>query len=226
LIALVRRPSPRLGDGIVTYVERRPVDPQLALEQWRGYVETLAAAGWQVVEAPPLDDCPDGVFVEDVLVVHGGVAVATRPGAEGRRPEVETAAAAAAALGRRVERMVEPATLDGGDVLVVGDTVRVGVGGRTNPEGARQLGELLQTEVVELPVAGALHLKTRLTALPDGTLVDGNVLDLGGGRVLLAAGSAALAAAVGRRGYEPILVELSELRKLEGDVTCLSVRFG
>jgi dimethylargininase len=221
--ALVRRPGPHVGEGIVTHVPRTPVDPGRALEQWQAYVAVLAAAGWSVVEVPPADDCPDAVFVEDALVVAGGLAVATRPGAEPRRPEVGGVAEAAAALGLRVERIEAPATLDGGDVLVTAHGVQVGVGGRTNDAGADQLEALLGVEVQRLPVAGVLHLKSSRTALPDGSLVDANVLDLGGGRVLLSADRARTAALVAARGYEPVTVDISELRKLEGDVTCLSI---
>ena len=127
--------------------------------------------GLEPVEVAPADDCPDAVFVEDTLVVKDGLAVVTRPGAEARRAELETAEAAVRALGYRVARIEEPGTLDGGDVLAVGGTIYVGIGGRTNSEGARQLGRLLGTTVVEVPLAGVLHLKTAVTALPDGTIV-------------------------------------------------------
>jgi dimethylargininase len=221
--ALVRRPSPRLGEGIVTHIPRRRVDAGLALAQWHGYIEALAGAGWEIVELPPADDCPDGVFVEDALVVRGGLAVATRPGAESRRAEVETAAAAAASLGYEVAWIREPGTLDGGDVLETGGGVLVGVGGRTNGEGARQLARLLGVPVVERPVEGVLHLKTALTALPDGSLVEANTVDLGGGRVLVAAGPRD-GARVAAHGVGPVAVGIGEFEKLEGGVTCLSVR--
>ena len=221
--ALVRRPGRRVGDGIVTHVPRTSVDPGRALEQWQAYVEALAAAGWKAVEAPPAEDCPDAVFVEDALVVVGGLAVATRPGAEARRPEVEGVAAAAAALGLRVERIRAPATLDGGDVLVNGRDVQVGIGGRTNVAGADQLESLLGVHVARVPVAGVLHLKSACTALPDGSLVDANVLDLGGGRIMLSADCVRTAELVAARGYEPVMIEISEFQKLEGGVTCLSI---
>ena len=73
--ALVRRPSPRLAEGIVTNIERQPVDVHLAAKQWDGYVEAMEDAGWEIVEVPPADDCPDGVFIEDTLVVFRNVAV-------------------------------------------------------------------------------------------------------------------------------------------------------
>ena len=219
--ALVRRPSPRLAEGVVTHVERRQVDVERAVAQWEAYVDALRVAGWETIELPPADDCPDGVFVEDVLVVHEGFAVITRPGVGSRLPETAGLEGTLAALGYRVERIREPATLDGGDVLFAADTVFVGTGGRTNTEGATQLGGLLEANVVEVPVDGALHLKTTRTLLPDGTPVEGNVLPLGGKQVLVA--SAELADAVRERGYEPVKVDISEFEKLEGGVTCLSV---
>jgi dimethylargininase len=221
--ALVRRPGPRVGEGIVTHVPRTPVDPARALEQWQAYVAALAAASWDVVEVTPADDCPDAVFVEDALVVVGGLAVATRPGAEARRPEVDGAVEAALALGLWIERITAPATLDGGDVLIASSEIQVGIGGRTNEAGADQLEKLLGTAVTRVEIAGVLHLKSARTALPDGSTVDANVLDLGGGHIMLAANDRRAAEVVAARGYEPVTVDISELEKLEGGVTCLSI---
>jgi dimethylargininase len=137
--ALVRRPGPRLADGIVTHIDRSPIDLDLAIEQWTAYCAALAAAGWDVVEVEPADDCPDAVFIEDAVVVHGDLAVITRPGALERRGETAGAERAVRDLGLRVVRIEEPGTLDGGDVLRAGDTAYVGLGGRTNGIGIQQL---------------------------------------------------------------------------------------
>ncbi len=91
--ALVRRPSPRVAEGLVTYIARRPVDASLAAAQWAGYVAAFEAAGWETIEVDPADECPDGVFIEDTLVVCRGVAVIARPAAESRAQEVEAVAA-------------------------------------------------------------------------------------------------------------------------------------
>ncbi|HQW74838.1 MAG TPA: N(G),N(G)-dimethylarginine dimethylaminohydrolase, partial [Ornithinibacter sp.] len=112
--ALVRRPGPRLADGIVTHIDRSPIDLDLAIEQWTAYCAALAAAGWDVVEVEPADDCPDAVFIEDAVVVHGDLAVITRPGALERRGETAGAERAVRDLGLRVVRIEEPGTLDGG----------------------------------------------------------------------------------------------------------------
>lgn len=247
--ALIRRPGPRLAEGLVTHIDRRPVDPALALRQWEGYVRALRDHGWRTTEVAPADDCPDAVFVEDAVVMFRNVALLTRPGAGSRRPEVAAARAAVEALGCSVNEIRAPGTLDGGDVLKVGDTVYVGRGGRTDGEGIRQLRaafEPLGARVVAVPVSRVLHLKSAVTALPDGTvigyppLVDdpalfprflpvpeesgAHVVLLGGGRLLMAAGAPKSAELLTGLGYQPVLVDIGEFEKLEGCVTCLSVR--
>ena len=79
--ALVRRPGPRLADGLLTHLDRVPVDLDLARQQWEAYVDALRAEGWETVEVPPADDCPDAVFVEDTAVMYGDLAVLAHPGA-------------------------------------------------------------------------------------------------------------------------------------------------
>jgi dimethylargininase len=244
--AIVRRPSPQLDEGIVTHVERSPVDAGRALAQWEAYVGALRDHGWEILEAAPADDCPDGVFVEDAAVVLGGVAVLTRPGAERRRAEVASVAEALAPLGLPTRAIVAPATLDGGDVMAVGDAVYVGLGGRTNAEGARQLERALGMPVVVVPLSRVLHLKSAVTALPDGAVIGfpealddtspfgefvaapeeagAHVVRLGDDALLMAAGAPRTAELLAARGYRPVPVEIGEFEKLEGCVTCLSIR--
>jgi dimethylargininase len=192
-IALVRRPSPRLAEGIVTHIERTPVDVDLAVRQHAAYVEALANHGWRVHPVAPADDCPDSVFVEDTVVICDDLAVLTRPGAPSRRPEISALASAVQALGLRVATIEAPGTLDGGDVLQIGPTVYVGHGGRTNAEGIKQLAAQLTRmgrSVVQVELENVLHLKSAVTALPDGTVLnlkaavtalpDGTVLTWGG----------------------------------------------
>ncbi|MFJ1747999.1 dimethylargininase [Streptomyces sp. NPDC088116] len=248
-IALIRRPSPRLAEGLVTHIERAPVDTGLAFEQWEGYVRALRAHGWETVEAAPAEDCPDGVFVEDTVVMFRNVALITRSGALSRRPETAAVEAELVRLGCSVNRVRGPGTLDGGDVLKIGDTVYVGQGGRTDGAGVRQLRaafEPLGARVVAVPVRKVLHLKSAVTALPDSTVVGyeplvdapalfprflpvpeepgGHVVLLGGGKLLMAASAPRTAELFSDLGYEPVLVDISEFEKLEGCVTCLSVR--
>ena len=255
---LVRRPSPALADGELTHLDRAPVDPELALRQWQGYVGAFTAHGWTVQEIAPADDHPDGVFVEDTVVVFGDLAVLTSPGAASRRGEVVTTEAALSALPDthrlEVARIEEPGHLDGGDVLKIGRTAYVGLTGRTDEAGIAQLAGLLEPRgwhVVAVPVTKVLHLKSGVTALPDGTvvgfppLVDDTgaypsflavpeehgtaVVDLGesvdGRRAVLMSGDAPRTAELyAARGLEVVTVPITEFEKLEGCVTCLSVR--
>lgn len=251
--ALVRRPGPRLADGIVTHIERNPVDVDVAVAQWEGYVGVLAAHGWEVSEVEPADDCPDAAFVEDAVVVFDDVAVVTRPGAESRLAETAGAELAVRAAGLHVHHIEEPGTLDGGDVLKVVNggekTAYVGVGGRTNAQAVAQLAVLLSPRgwiVRPVPVTKVLHLKSAVTALPDGTIIGypdlvddvssfdrflavpepegAHVVLLGRDRLLMSANAPASADLFRSLGYEPVCVDIGEFEKLEGCVTCLSVR--
>lgn len=172
--ALIRRPSPRLAEGLLTHIERVPVDVDLALRQWDGYVAALNDEGWETLEVPPSVDCPDSVFVEDTVVMYADLAVITRPGADERKPETAGTEQTLRELGYRIAHIEAPATLDGGDVLKHDDMVWVGLGGRTNQAGADQLAghlEPLGAQVVGVPLTKVLHLKSAVTALPDGTVV-------------------------------------------------------
>ncbi len=255
--ALVRRPGPRLVDGIVTHLDRSPIDVDRAFHQWERYVDVMAASGWDIIEVPPADDCPDAVFVEDTVVMHHDVAVICRPGADQRKAEIEGTAATLETLGYGLHPIVGEATLDGGDVLKVPaadggtttDTIYVGLSGRTNEAGIEQLRAIVQprgADVIAVPTSSVLHLKSAVTALPDGTvigyppLVDApdrfarfvevpeepgaHVVLLGNNRLLMSAHAPRTAAMLSERGYEPVLVEIDEFEKLEGCVTCLSVR--
>jgi dimethylargininase len=248
-VALVRRPGPRLAEGIITHIERTAVDVDLARAQWEAYAGALSGAGWDVVEVEPADDHPDAVFVEDPVVVHGDLAVIARSGAAERRGEAEGVERAVRDLGLRVAHIEAPGTLDGGDVLRVGGTAFVGIGGRTNGVGIQQLAKHLREfgiRVQAVPVERALHLKSACTALPDGTVVGwGPVVDdrdafpayedvpeeggahvvlVGDGHLLMAASAPRTAASYRERGYTVTEVDVSEFEKLEGCVTCLSVR--
>ena len=246
---LVRRPSPALQDGELTHLERRPVDAGTAREQWASYVGAFADRGWQVHEVAAADEHPDGVFVEDTVVMLGDTAVLTSPGAATRRGEVASTAAALASLGITVRRIDPPGSLEGGDILKVGRTLYAGRSARTDDAGIDQLAaiaEPLGWTVVRVPVTKVLHLKSALTALPDGTvigfapLVDDPslfasflavpeeegcaVVVLDDTTVLLSASAPATAALLRDRGLTVVPTPVTEFEKLEGCVTCLSVR--
>lgn len=247
--AFVRRPATTLADGIVTHIDREPVDLELARSQWAGYVKALQDHGWATIEVPAADDCPDSVFIEDTMLVYGDLAVIMSPGADSRKPEIAGAEKSAREAGYRIARIEEPGTMDGGDILKFGGTVWVGMGGRSNQEGVDQLAELLAplgATVVGVPLTKVLHLKSAVTALPDGTvigyepLVDdpsvwqkfmpvpeeagSHVVLLDGNTLLMAASAPKTIRLLQDKGYHVVAVDISEYEKLEGCVTCLSVR--
>ncbi|WP_127794161.1 dimethylargininase [Agromyces sp. LHK192] len=249
-IALVRIPASNLAEGELTHLDRVPVDQALADDQWDNYCAALVAEGWDTVEVDAAPELADSVFVEDALVMFGELAILTSPGAESRRAEIEGVERAVGSLpGVTVQRIEQPGTLDGGDVLKVGDTVYVGASSRTNAEGIRQLRALLAPHgytVVAVPVTKALHLKSAVTALPDGTiigyppLVDAPslfpvflpvpepegvaVVQLSTETLLMSAAAPETATMLAGFGYRVVTVDISEFEKLEGCVTCLSVR--
>jgi dimethylargininase len=244
---LVRPPGRRLAEGIVTHISRAPVDVALAWAQHAAYADALAASGWILQQVPSAEDCPDSVFVEDTVVVCEDLAVLARPGAPARRAEVAGVAGVIRSLGLRTAQIHEPGTLDGGDVLQVGRSVYVGRGGRTNGAGIRQLRALLaplSRAVIAVPLGNVLHLKSAVTALPDGTFLllpqlvpaglfpavrpvdeEGgcHVVSLGGDQVLIAASAPRTAELIDDLGFTPVVVDISEFEKLEGCVTCLNV---
>jgi dimethylargininase len=234
---------------LVTHITRQAVDVELAEQQWRAYVEALNGCGWETIDVPPADDCPDSVFVEDTVLLFADFAVVTRPGAPSRLPEIEAIPDVVSGLGLDMARIEAPGTVDGGDILKVGRDVYVGQGGRTSADGIRQLRQLVEPRgwhLVAVPVTKVLHLKSAVTALPDGTvigyepLVDdtrifprfrpmpeesgAHVVILDEHRVLMAADCPASVALIESLGYDVVTVDISEFEKLEGCVTCLSVR--
>jgi dimethylargininase len=248
LRALVRPPSSRLAEGLVTHIERQPIDLDTARVQWQDYVVALTDTGWQTIEVPVAEGLPDSVFVEDSAVMFGDTAVIVRPGAPERAGETNGTAETLRRLGYSVVRMAH-GRLDGGDVLKIGNLVYVGRGGRTDAAGVaefRRLLEPLGARVVAVPLTKVLHLKSAVTALPDGTIIGfeplvddpgffphframpeeggAHVVDLGADRLLMAASAPRSAELIADLGYEVITVDISEYEKLEGCVTCLSIR--
>jgi len=245
----VRRTSARLADGELTHLDRVPVDIELARSQWEDYVAALEANGFPVVEIDASDEHPDSVFIEDAVVVFGDLAVLTSPGAESRRGETDAVRPALERLGLEVAAIELPGTLDGGDVLKVGTRVYVGLGSRTNAQGIEQLRAIVAPRgynVVAVPVTRALHLKSAVTALPDGTVVGHRdlvdlpsvfdrylevpehegvaVVVIGERDVLMSSAAPESTRIFEELGYRVVTVGISEFEKLEGCVTCLSVR--
>ena len=245
-VAVVRRPGPRLIEGLTETGLAEPVDPDRAASQWQAYVDAFATAGWNIVECPPADDCPDAVFVEDPVVVFDRTAVVTRPGAPSRRPETAAIAPLFSELGLDVVSLTE-GTLDGGDVLKVGNVAYVGLSDRTNEIAVANLAEVLGEEwkVVGVRLSGVLHLKSAITALPDGELIGladnvdaqvvsrvrempeaegAHVVEIAPNHLLMSASAPESVRLLKGEGYKITAVDISEFEKLDGCVTCLSVR--
>jgi dimethylargininase len=243
--------SEAINNCELTHVARQPIDLDVARAQHRAYEEALEAAQCQIVRVAPAPDLPDSVFVEDTAVVVGEVAIVTRPGAASRRPE--TVAVADALLRyRELKHIDAPGTVDGGDVVVAGRRVFIGRSSRTNDEGLAQMRAILAPfgyEVTGVEVRGCLHLKSAVTMLSEGQLlvnpawIDRAAID---GMELVAIDPAEPHAAnllstgddfiyspafprtrdlLGRRGVSLKVVDLSELAKAEGAVTCCSLIF-
>lgn len=247
--AIVRRPGADAGRGLTT-AGLGPPDFSLLLEQHAAYIRTLRSLGLEVIVLDPAPGFPDAYFVEDAAVVLPEMAVVTNPGAPSRRGEAALIEPVLARY-RRTVRVEPPGTLDGGDVLAVGNRFFIGLSARTNAEGAEQLGRILAghglswTPVV---VAGGLHLKSGICALGDDTLVLAESLAddraFGGhrrivlspgeeyaanslwvnGSVLTPAGFPSVRAKLARLGLPVIELEMSEVRKMDGGLTCLSLR--
>jgi dimethylargininase len=251
LRALVRAVSASMNRCELTYRSREKIDIAKATAQHRGYVQCLASLGVRVIALPTEPGMPDAVFVEDPVIVVDEVAIVARAGAESRRGEAESLAEALAPF-RTLRYLKEPATLEGGDVLRVGHDVFVGLSPRTNAEGVRQLAAELAPfgyKVRTVAVRGALHFKTACSYIGENTLLvnrdwlDAAVLD--GYRLLDVAGDEPWAANALRIGKTVLLpagfphtearlrdagfcvqtVDVSELQKAEGSVTCMSVIF-
>jgi len=185
MLALTRAVPSSIDRCELTHLARSPIDYARAVAEHDAYEDALRRAGCDVRRLPDAPDCPDSVFVEDTAVVFDAVAVIARPGAESRRGEVD-AMVAALRPHRPLTFIESSGTLDGGDVLVTPGRVFVGISGRTNAEGARQLAAHIAPfgfEVVPVPVHGCLHLKSAVTLAdlrPEGRsylLINSNWID-------------------------------------------------
>ncbi len=250
-MAITRDVGPSLARCELTFLDREPIDVERAKLQHAAYHDALRRAGLRVESLPAEIDYPDSVFVEDTAVVLDEVAVVTRPGAESRRGEIPTIARALSRY-RTLERIEAPGTLDGGDVLAIGDEMYVGRSSRTNDPGIAQLAAIVKRygiRTVAVDVPGCLHLKSAVTAIDEGTVVihrpwldarpfsrfrmidvapgeehAANVLPIGG-VVHVSARFPRTRAAIEALGHETRALDLSELEKAEGALTCGSLVF-
>jgi len=251
MIAITRDVSSSLAGCELSFVPRTGMDIDRAIAQHDDYRVALERLGCTLIVLPAQDAMPDAVFVEDVAVVFDEVAVMTRPGAESRRGEGASVADVLSGY-RTLHAIQSPGTLDGGDVLRVGRTVYVGQAARSNAAGIAQLRELLSPygyDVRAVPTHGCLHLKSAATQVADGVLlVQPEWVDVSAfsGHRLIAVDPdeehAANALRIGdsvihpacfpktherlrQAGIEVVPVDISELQKAEGAVTCCSLVF-
>ena len=251
LIAVTRSVSPAIGNCELTHRARDPIDIAKAESEHAAYEETLRSLGVTVVRAPAEPTLPDAVFVEDTGLVLDEIAIITRSGAVSRRPETASLAPVLARY-RPLVQIEAPGTIDGGDVLLLGRTLYVGLSSRTNREAIAQLETVLEEwdyEVQPVPVTGCLHLKSAVTQVGDNMLLLNERFvrpdcfgpmqrvtvapeEPDGANALWVNGAAVYpmhhprtAERLDRAGVRVIAVPCAELAKAEGAVTCCSIVF-
>lgn len=249
VVVITRKISPRFNECEITHIDRTPIDLEIARIQHDEYVKALAHVGCQVVELPEEPDLPDSVFVEDTAFILPEVAVITRPGADSRKPEIESIIRALSPY-RTLVHVTEPATVDGGDVLILGKNIYVGLSTRSNMQAVDQLNEALGKfgyKVFGVELTDCLHLKTAVTRVDDTTLlINKNWVDashFNGFQLIDVDASEPFAAnclpiknkiiypttfpktqkMLEEKGYSVVNVNLDELTKAEGAVTCCSL---
>ena len=249
VIAITREVSPRFNECEITHIERTPIDLEVARAQHHEYVNALKKLGCVVLELPAEPDLPDSVFVEDTAFILPDVAIITRPGADSRKPETESIVRVLSPYVKLIQ-LREPATVDGGDVLVLGKNIYVGRSTRSNEEAIQQLNKLLCDygyTVLGVELHDCLHLKSGVTRVDDKTLlinrnwvgthhfegfdwieVDptepfaANCLPIGES-IIFPIAFPRTRLKLEERGYQVITVDVSELAKAEGAVTCCSL---
>jgi dimethylargininase len=249
--AIARKPGKNFARGLTTTISDKPPQYEFLLNQHTAYLDALKSCGLEIIVLDPLPDYPDAYFVEDTAVVTPEVAVITNPGANSRKGEEESIAQALAGF-RKIERIMAPATVDGGDVLQVGNHFFIGLSERTNKEGAEQLGRILESygnTRVTIPVGAGLHFKSSVNYVGNNTLLvtsdfadhaelsgyDKIVLEksesyaantlLVNEHLLMPAGFPIARKRLGLLGFKVIELETSEIAKMDGGLTCMSIRF-
>jgi dimethylargininase len=249
--AVVKRPCKNLVNGISSAGLGLP-DFSLACRQHDQYVQALASCGLSVTVLDPDEAFADSTFIEDTCLVTQHCTVITRPGHPARRGETRAVAEAMHRFDRPILEITAPGTLDAGDVMQVDRHFYAGLSGRTNEAGIRQLAELLEPygyTVSAIPLATVLHLKTgvsylendcllawgefvtrpefkgfKILAVDDSEAYAANSVWIND-RVLVPAGFDKTRAMIESCGYDTIAVDVSEFRKLDGGLSCLSLRF-
>lgn len=251
---IVRKPCRALVNGITSAPELGKPDYELALKQHAAYVEALKACGVTVTQLEAEEEFPDSCFVEDVAVITRKGAIITNPGAPSRNREITKMIPVIKQFfpEDQIAYIKAPGTLEGGDVMMVGDCFYVGRSARTNQEGIRQFAAILEgwgLQCVEVTLEKVLHLKTGVNYIENNNMiVSGEFVEKPefasynrieipeeesyaanciwvNGTVIVPEGYPAVKAAVEKAGYPVITVDTSEYRKIDGGLSCLSLRF-
>ena len=251
---IVRRPCRALTEGITSSPELGKPNYEKALMQHDAYIAALRSCGVEVTVLPADERYPDSCFVEDPAVLTRKCAIITNPGAPSRNGEKDEIVEAVKSFyaAEDIEYIRAPGTLEGGDVMMVGDHFYVGRSARTNPEGIAQFIAILEKHGLggsEVPLEKVLHLKTGVNYIENGNmLVSGEFIDKSdfdkynkivipeeeayaanciwvNDTVIVPEGYPAVKAAVEKAGYKVITVDTSEYRKIDGGLSCLSLRF-
>ncbi len=248
-IAITREVSSKFNECEITHIDRTPIDLDIARQQHREYIRALSQIGCQLIELPEERDLPDSVFVEDTAFILPEAAIITRPGADSRKPETESIIQALSPY-RPLIHVTTPATVDGGDVLVLGKNIYIGLSTRSTMEAVTQLQDLLDNygyQVSGVELTDCLHLKTAVTRVDDKTLlinkkwtdpahfagydlieVDpsepfaANCLPING-VIIYPTAFPKTQKKLEQKGFQMINVNLDELAKAEGAVTCCSL---
>ena len=249
--AIVRRPGESLVNGITTAGLGQP-DYQLALKQHDAYIEALESCGLSVTVMEADEQYPDGMFVEDVALVMPGLAVVTRPGADSRRGETVSMEKQLRHFFDQIEIIVAPGTVDAGDIMMVGKHFYIGLSERSNAAGAEQMIGHLRKHGYDgstVTISEGLHFKSSVSYLENNNIVvtgelvekpelaDFNPVVISAenaysansvwinNRVLVPSGFSQTSQAITALGYEVIELDVSEFQKLDGGLSCLSLRF-
>ncbi len=249
--AIVRTPAKSMVDGITTAGLGKP-DYELALEQHRCYIRALESCGLAVVVLDADERFPDAQFVEDVALLLPRCAIATRPGAGSRRGEVIEISTLLGDYYDRIDTVQAPGTADSGDIMMVGEHCYIGLSERTNHEGASQMTGFLESHAYTgstISINEALHFKSSVSYLENNRLaVTGELCDAAefvdfdqiriprsecyatncvwiNNHVLVARGYPQSVEKISATGLEIIELDVSEFRKLDGGLSCLSLRF-
>jgi dimethylargininase len=249
--AIVRVPCKNLVNGITTANLGKP-DYANAVAQHEQYVEALNVYGLDVTILPPDEEYPDSTFVEDTAILASECAIITNPGASSRRGEVISIKKVLSEFYNNIEHVHPPGTVDGGDILAVDDHYYIGLSDRTNLDGAKQVIEILKKygkTTSTIKVKNLLHLKSGIAYLGNRYLVMSSVFQSDSifkeftiiqvdekesyaancvrinNSIILPKGFAKARAMIENAGFSTLEVDVSEFQKLDGGVSCLSLRF-